>query len=75
MASEADLKAAIKELRDIKMLLMLQLVNADVKQRIIAQYLGVSEATVSRMMPAGASRRKNGPKANAVSEGDAHARE
>lgn len=60
--SEPDLQAVAKELRDIKMLLVLQLVNAEVKQRTIAQFLGVSEATISRMMPAGASKRKRGAK-------------
>lgn len=61
--SDPDLKSVAKELRDIKMLLVLQLVNAEVKQRTIAQFLGVSEATISRMMPAGASKRKRGAKA------------
>lgn len=51
MASESDLQSIARELRDIKMLLVLQLVNAEVKQRTIAQFLGVSEATISRMIP------------------------
>ncbi|MEL0155810.1 helix-turn-helix domain-containing protein [Sphingopyxis sp.] len=42
-----------KELRDIKMLLILQLLNDGVKQRQIALALGVSEATVSRLLPKG----------------------
>jgi Trp operon repressor len=61
--SDPDLKLVAKELRDIKMLLVLQLVSAEVKQRTIAQFLGVSEATISRMMPAGASKRKGRKKA------------
>jgi DNA-binding transcriptional regulator LsrR (DeoR family) len=44
---------ASKELRDIKMLMILQLLNDGVKQRQIALALGVSEATVSRLLPKG----------------------
>lgn len=58
MANDSDLKLMAKELRDIKMLMILQLVNAEVKQRTIAQFLGVSEATISRMMPVGNSKKK-----------------
>lgn len=42
-----------KELREIKMLMILQLLNAGTKQRQIALALGVSEATVSRLLPKG----------------------
>jgi DNA-binding transcriptional regulator LsrR (DeoR family) len=42
-----------KELRDLKMLMILQLINAGVRQRQIAAALGVSEATVSRLLPKG----------------------
>jgi DNA-binding transcriptional regulator LsrR (DeoR family) len=42
-----------KELRDLKMLMILQLLNAGVRQRQIAAALGVSEATVSRLLPKG----------------------
>lgn len=69
MANNSDLNTVVQELRDIKMLLVLQLVNADVKQRTIAQFLGVSDATVSRMMPAGASKRKRTAKDSGASEG------
>jgi len=48
----ADIDSA-KELRDIKMLLILQLLNAGVRQKQIAAALGVSEATVSRFLPKG----------------------
>lgn len=44
-----------RELRDIKMLMILQLLNSGVKQRQIAAALGVSEATVSRLLPKGLS--------------------
>lgn len=42
-----------KELRDLKMLMILQLLNAGVRQRQIAAALGVSEATISRLLPKG----------------------
>jgi predicted transcriptional regulator len=41
---------AIKELQSIKMLLILQLLESGVRQSVIASFLGVSEATVSRML-------------------------
>jgi DNA-binding transcriptional regulator LsrR (DeoR family) len=44
-----------RELRDIKMLLILQLLNDGVKQRQIAAAIGVSEATMSRTLPKGLS--------------------
>jgi DNA-binding transcriptional regulator LsrR (DeoR family) len=43
------------ELRDIKMLMILQLLNDGVRQKQIAAALGVSEATVSRLLPKGLS--------------------
>lgn len=43
-------EAALKELQSIKMLLVLQLLESGVKQSVIASFLGVSEATVSRML-------------------------
>lgn len=42
-----------KELRDLKMLMILQLLNAGVRQKQIAAALGVSEATISRLLPKG----------------------
>jgi DNA-binding Lrp family transcriptional regulator len=41
----------LKELQDIKMLMILQLLSAKAKQSDIAQMLGVSETTVSRLIP------------------------
>lgn len=41
----------LKELQDIKMLMILQLISAKAKQGAIAQMLGVSETTMSRMIP------------------------
>lgn len=53
MMTDQDAKALIKEMRDVKMLLILQMLNAGVRQRQIATALGVSEATMSRMLPKG----------------------
>jgi len=50
---DQDAKALIKEMRDVKMLLILQMLNAGVRQRQIATALGISEATMSRMLPKG----------------------
>lgn len=51
--NDQDAKALIKEMRDVKMLLILQMLNAGVRQRQLATALGVSEATMSRMLPKG----------------------
>lgn len=41
------------ELRSVKMMLILQLLRSGVKQSQIAAMLGISEATMSRMLPKG----------------------
>jgi DNA-binding transcriptional regulator LsrR (DeoR family) len=51
--TDQDAKALIKEMRDVKMLLILQMLDAGVRQRQIATALGISEATMSRMLPKG----------------------
>ncbi|MNQ87822.1 hypothetical protein D3C85_1030620 [compost metagenome] len=51
MAKEKD--DLSDELRAIKMLLILQLLHQGVKQGQVAAMLGVSEATMSRMLPTG----------------------
>jgi DNA-binding transcriptional regulator LsrR (DeoR family) len=51
--TDQDAKALIKEMRDLKMLLILQMLNGGVRQRQIATALGISEATMSRMLPKG----------------------
>ncbi|MFL6726641.1 MAG: hypothetical protein ACJ8FS_09025 [Sphingomicrobium sp.] len=51
--TDQDAKALVKEMRDVKMLLILQMLNAGVRQRQIANALGISEATMSRMLPKG----------------------
>lgn len=51
MAKEKDEIA--DELRALKMLMILQLLRQGVKQGQIAAVLGVSEATMSRLLPTG----------------------
>jgi DNA-binding transcriptional regulator LsrR (DeoR family) len=52
MVSETDSSLAA-ELRDVKMLLVLQALASGCQQKHIAAALGVSEATLSRMLPKG----------------------
>jgi DNA-binding transcriptional regulator LsrR (DeoR family) len=61
MAKEKD--DLLDELRALKMLLILQLLRQGVKQGQIAAMLGVSEATMSRMLPKGIAKSvsKGGP--------------
>jgi predicted transcriptional regulator len=49
--NDRDAKVLIEEVKALKMLSVLQLMQQGVKQRQIAAILGVSEATVSRMIP------------------------
>jgi|TARA_R100000005_G_C4872451_1_gene128233 predicted transcriptional regulator len=49
-----DSKALLTEMQALKRLLVLQLMTQGVKQRQIAGFLGISEATMSRMLPKGA---------------------
>jgi len=51
--SEDNLKALIEETVAVKKLLMLQLLATGYKQKHLAAALGVSEATLSRMLPRG----------------------
>ncbi len=46
-------KALLGEMKAVKMLLMLQLLTSGASQKQIALMIGVSEATVSRMIPKG----------------------
>ena len=48
----------IEEVRSVKKLLVLRLLQEDISQRQIASMLGVSEATMSRMIPKGATARR-----------------
>jgi DNA-binding transcriptional regulator LsrR (DeoR family) len=50
---EQNLQSLLDEMREMKMLLILQLLKAGVKQGQIARVLKISEATMSRMLPTG----------------------
>lgn len=50
---DSDTKALIIEIQSVKKLLMLHLLKIGYKQTHLAAALGVSEATVSRMLPKG----------------------
>jgi len=49
-------KALIEEVESVKKLLILQLLAIGYRQKQIASALGVSEATLSRMLPKGLSK-------------------
>ena len=51
--SDTDVKELLQEMQWIRKLLMLQTLAVGYKQKHLAAALGVSEATVSRMMPKG----------------------
>jgi DNA-binding transcriptional regulator LsrR (DeoR family) len=51
MAKEGE--ELLAEIRAVKMLLILQLLRSGVRQTQIAAMLGISEATMSRMVPKG----------------------
>jgi predicted transcriptional regulator len=55
MANKADdgLDQVAEELRQIKLLLIANLLRSGVKQSDIAALLGTSNATMSRMLPSG----------------------
>lgn len=69
MAAEKDDLAS--ELRAIKLLLVLQLLRQGVKQGQIAATLGVSEATMSRMLPKGTAKSVGKGVVAAATEGGA----
>jgi DNA-binding transcriptional regulator LsrR (DeoR family) len=50
---DEDVKTLLQEMEWVRKLLMLQTLGAGYKQKHLAATLGVSEATVSRMMPKG----------------------
>lgn len=54
MAKETD--DLLDELRALKMLMILQLLRQGVKQGTIAAMLGISEPTMSRMLPKGVAK-------------------
>lgn len=51
MAKEGD--DLVAEMKALKMLMILQLLRSGVKQGQIAAMLGISDATMSRMLPKG----------------------
>lgn len=59
--NDADAKTLIEEIQGVKKLLMLQLLAMGYRQKHVAAALGVSEATLSRMLPKGITKnvRKN----------------
>lgn len=54
--TDAEAKSLVEELQAIKKLLILQLLAMGYKQKQIASSLGISEATLSRMVPKGFSK-------------------
>ncbi len=48
-----DAKTLIEEMQGVKKLMILQLLAMGYKQKHIASALGISEATLSRMLPKG----------------------
>lgn len=48
---EADLKTLVQETQSVRKLLTLLVLASGYKQKHIAAALGISEATMSRMMP------------------------
>jgi DNA-binding transcriptional regulator LsrR (DeoR family) len=53
--TSAGSDALLQEMQSVKKLLMLQLLAMGCKQRNLAALLGVSEATLSRMLPKGST--------------------
>lgn len=69
--TDGDAKMLIEEMQSVKKLLMLQLLATGYKQKHIAAALGVSEATLSRMLPKGITKevpRKSAPGSLGASE-------
>jgi len=50
---QAEVDPVVKELSDIKRLIVLTLLKDGVQQSTIATALGISESTISRMFPKG----------------------
>lgn len=61
---EGSYQSLVEEMQAVKKLLMLQLLAMGYKQKHIAAVLGVSDATLSRMLPKGLS--KSAPKGKLV---------
>ena len=54
--TDSDVKKLVDEMESVKKLLMLQLLAMGYKQKHIASVLGISDATLSRMLPKGISK-------------------
>lgn len=57
--NDKQAKALIDEIGEIKRLLILQLLNNGTQQKDIALMLGTSDATVSRMIPKGITKKSS----------------
>lgn len=73
--NDKDAKQLLEGLQSVKMLLILQLVGQGFKQSQIAMMLGVSEATMSRMMPKGLSKILSKRKASPLEATDSNGSE
>ena len=51
--NDVHAQALLDEMKSVKMLLILQLLGMGMKQRQIALILGISTATMSRLLPKG----------------------
>jgi DNA-binding Xre family transcriptional regulator len=51
--NDDDIKTLLQEMQWVRKLLMLQMLTSGCKQKHLAAALGVSNATMSRMMPKG----------------------
>lgn len=67
--TEVDAKALLGEMQAVKKLLMLQLLAVGYRQKQIAATLGVSEATLSRMLPKGLSKDLSKSRSDGISFG------
>jgi predicted transcriptional regulator len=51
--NDVQASALLDEMKSVKMLLILQLLGMGMKQKQIALMLGISDATMSRLLPKG----------------------
>jgi DNA-binding Xre family transcriptional regulator len=51
--NDDDMKALVQEMQWVRKLLMVQMLKSGCKQKHLASALGVSNATLNRMMPKG----------------------
>lgn len=65
---DEDIKTLLQEVQWARKLLMLQALGAGYKQKDLAAILGVSDATMSRMMPKGFAKKMAMARVTAVEE-------